>query len=240
MNVQVSRNAAEATRATCDWLIRVLENPATRNIMVAGGNTPLALYAEVARRRPNVGHLRVFALDEYVGVPPDEPRNCANLLRRSVVATWNIPAEQYHYLSSAEQGAEDAIRDHEHKIAAAGGLHLVILGLGRNGHVGFNEPGSSADCEGRVVQLDTVSIEANREWFHGRFAPGKGVTTGMKTLLASRCALVLAFGSAKAEAVAAMLEGAQTEACPASFLQRHPNARFVLDEDAAARLRRIK
>jgi glucosamine-6-phosphate deaminase len=234
MNVRVFLDAEQATRATADWLIGELESRATRNIMVAGGNTPLALYAEVARRRPSLSHLSVFALDEYVGVPLEEPLNCANLLRRSVVEAWGIREDQYQYLSSIEAAASHSIQQHEQRICAAGGLDLVVLGLGRNGHIGFNEPGSEADCEGRIVQLDETSIEANREWFHGRFAPHLGVTTGLKTLLEARTVLLLAFGAAKARAVAAMLDGPQTSACPASFLQRHSNLRLVFDDSAKA------
>lgn len=238
MNIHVHSDPNQATLATADWLIRVLEKPATRNVMVAGGNTPSALYAEVAKRGPHLSHLNIFALDEFIGVPPEEPRNCANLLRQSVVEAWNIPAAQYHWLPSTEGGAERAISDHEEKVGAAGGLDLVILGLGRNGHIGFNEPGSSADCTGRIVQLDETSIAANREWFRGQHAPRRGVTTGLKTLLAAKSVLILAFGSAKTQAVAGMLAGPQSPACPASFFQRHPNARFVLDAAAASGLKK--
>jgi glucosamine-6-phosphate deaminase len=237
MDVCLYPDPAQATRATADWLIEELERPTTKNVMVAGGNTPLMMYADIAGRCPRVSHLNIFALDEYVGVPPEEPRNCTNLLRRSVVEAWNIPADQYYWLTSTEADAERAIEKHEQTISAFGGLDLVILGLGRNGHIGFNEPGSAGDCNGRVVDLDDTSVEANREWFQQRYAPRKGVTTGLRILLQARRALLLAFGSIKARAVAAMLEGPQTSACPASFFQRHHNMRCVLDEPAAADLK---
>jgi glucosamine-6-phosphate deaminase len=236
MEILVYPNPTEATTATADWLAQKLADPTIRNVMVAGGNTPLALYAAVAERRPNVSHLNLFALDEYVGVPLDEPRNCANLLRRTVVEAWGAPVNRYFPLSSLEAEAHRSILEHEARIDSLGGLDLVILGLGKNGHIGFNEPGSTSDSPGRLLPLDEISIEANRQWFEGDYAPSLGVTTGMKTLLAARSILLLAFGTLKAPAVAAMLEGSCDPACPASLLQQHANVRYVIDEAAAAEL----
>jgi glucosamine-6-phosphate deaminase len=236
MNVRIFNDAHAATIAACDWLSERLTRSDVRSVMVAGGNTPLALYARLAERKLRLDHLDVFALDEYIGVPTDHPRNCANLLRRSVVQAWRMPDGHFFALSSDEREAERGIAEHEAAIARRGGLDLVILGLGRNGHLGFNEPGSAADSPGRVVTLSQCSVDANREWFDGQWAPARGVTTGLQTILNSRTALLLAFGAAKADAVAAMVEQPPSESCPASFLQQHPDAWVLLDESAAAQL----
>jgi glucosamine-6-phosphate deaminase len=206
--------------------------------MLAGGNSPLALYAAVAARHASLDHLTAFALDEYVGVPLEEPRNCANLILDMAVKPWGIPSNRYHSISSMEDEAPSSIAAHEGKIRSAGGLDVVILGLGKNGHIGFNEPGSDAAAEGRLVPLSDVSINANREWFGGDYVPRMGVTTGMTTILAAKKILLLAFGTAKAPAVAAMLEKAPAASCPASFLQTHSETLIVLDEPAAANLQR--
>jgi glucosamine-6-phosphate deaminase len=240
MNLQILSNASTTTLATADWLAAKLVAPGTRNVMLAGGNTPLALYAEIARRRLPLAHLHAFALDEYVGVPEEEPRNCANLIRRTAVEPWGIPAGQYHPISSLEVKAESVIREHEAKICAAGGIDVLILGLGKNGHIGFNEPGSAADSEGRLLPLSETSINANREWFGGDYAPAQGVTTGMKLLLEAKSILLLAFGSAKAVAAQTMIEGPPTADCPASFLQRHGATHVFLDQAAAATLAKRK
>jgi glucosamine-6-phosphate deaminase len=236
MDVRRFNDASAATDAACDWLVEMLLKPTTRNVMVAGGNTPLALYGQVARRNLPLDHLHIFALDDYVGVPQDDPRNCANLLLRTVVRAWGIPAAQYHFLSTVEDEAARTIARHEERIRAAGGLDLIVLGLGRNGHIGFNEPGSEADSTGRVLSLSPVSVEANRDWFQGQYAPCRGVTTGMATILSARSVLLLAFGSAKASAVAAMIEGPQTPTCPASYLQGHASTFVFLNDEAAALL----
>jgi 6-phosphogluconolactonase/glucosamine-6-phosphate isomerase/deaminase len=115
-----------------------------------------------------------------------------------------------------------------------------VLGLGQNGHWGFNEPGSGEHSVARVLDLDPISTEANRKWFDGDYAPSRGVTVGMKTILAARRVLIMAYGAHKTEAVKAMVEGPRTEKCPASLLQGHTAVKVFLDEAAAAALERNK
>jgi glucosamine-6-phosphate deaminase len=206
--------------------------------MVAGGNSPLDLYQRVASRRLALAHLTVFALDEYVGVPVEEPRNCANLLRRCVAEAWGVPAHRFFGISSLEHDALASVTAQERRIDAAGGLDVIVLGLGQNGHLGFNEPGSAPDSGARVLDLDPVSIEANRKWFGGRYAPATGATEGLRTILAARRVLILAFGPHKAAAVHAMTRGPVNDQCPASFLQNHPCVHAFVDEAATADLYR--
>lgn len=240
MNLSVHPTADAANAAATDCLAAWLTAPGVRTFMPAAGNTPLDLYRRMAERRLPLAHLTVFALDEYVGVPLDEPRNCANLLRRTVSEAWGIPPDCFHAVSSQEHDALSSVIEHERRIAAAGGLDVLVLGLGQNGHLGFNEPGSAEDSTGRVLDLEPISVAANRKWFGGDYAPAKGVTVGMKTILAARRILILAFGAHKSAAVREMVEGPRGSHCPASFLQGHPDTRVFLDEAAAAELSRKK
>jgi glucosamine-6-phosphate deaminase len=235
LSIHPSADAANAAAADlwAEWLVA----PSTRNVMLAAGNTPLEFYRRIGERRLPLGHLNIFALDEYVGVPLEEPRNCANLIRLTVVEPWGVPAGQFFPVSSLESDAPASVQQHEQRISAAGGIDALVLGLGQNAHLGFNEPGSAADSTGRVLDLDGISIEANRRWFNGAYAPSRGVTVGMKTILAARRILVMAYGIHKTAAVKAMVEGPCTENCPASLLQKHANVRLFLDEAAAAGLR---
>lgn len=234
MNVTVYPTAEAASRAAAELLVRWLA--AARTLVVAGGNSPRELYRLVAERRPAVDHLAVFTLDEYLGVPIENPGTCANLLRREVADAWGVPIYQFHSLSSRMVEASDGIAEHERKLAALGGIDAVVLGLGKNGHLGFNEPGSAPDSPGRVLDLTPTSIAANAEWFGGDYAPAQGVTLGLATLLAARRVMLVAFGSAKVDAVFATLAATPDQACPGSWLQRHPDAHLFLDESAAARL----
>jgi glucosamine-6-phosphate deaminase len=234
LKVTIYKSVAEGNGAAAELLAGWLKG--AKNFMPAAGNTPLELYRLVAGMGLEFGHLNVFLLDEYVGVPTSEPRNCANLLRRSVQQSWGIPDGQFHAVSSEESEALASVLEHERKIEAAGGLDVVVLGLGQNGHLGFNEPGSAEDSGARIVPLEPISVEANGKWFEGKYAPDKGVTVGLKTILAARKILIMAFGPHKTAAVRAMVKGPRTERCPASLLQGHQDVRLVVDEEAAVGL----
>jgi len=237
MKFSIYPNAASANAAAAELLAGWLSVATTRNVMVAGGNSPLDLYRRIAERRLSLSHLNIFMLDEYVGVPLEEPRNCANLLRYEVAEAWGTPVGQFFRISSLPDKALASVREHERLILQAGGLDIAILGLGRNGHIGFNEPGSPRNCEGRLVPLEPISVEANRQWFGGDYAPTIGVTTGLRTILAARRILALAYGKHKAFAVRAMVKGPQTVQCPGSLLQDHPNTWLFLDAQASADLK---
>ena len=236
MILSIHANAEAANRSAADLLVSWLTHADTRNVMVAGGNTPLEVYRLVAERRLKLSHLNILVLDEYVGVPLAEPRNCANLLRRSVAEAWGIPSSQFFAVSSIEPNALESVCRHEERIQKLGGLDVIVLGLGQNGHLGFNEPDSAEDSPGRLVHLDPVSIEANRKWFGGDYAPALGITVGLKTILAARHVLIMAYGSNKVAAVKATVQGPRSEQCPASFLQGHPDVRLFLDSAATAGL----
>jgi glucosamine-6-phosphate deaminase len=236
MNIHLHSNAADADKAATDLLAGWLTSPGVRTLMLASGNTPIDLYRRIAERKLPLKHLTVFALDEYVGVPLDEPRNTANLLRHAAVEPWGIPPTQFFSVSSLEAEALASVQRHERRIEEASGLDVIVLGLGQNGHLAFNEPGSALDSVGRVLDLETISIEANRKWFGGKYAPAKGATVGLKTILAARRVLIQAYGAHKTAAVKTMVEGKVGSQCPASFLQRHPNVHVFLDALAAAAL----
>lgn len=237
MKVSVHPTPDAANAAATEILAQWLTTPGVRNVMLAAGNTPLELYRLMAERGLSLSHLNIFALDEYVGVPLDEPCNCANLICRTAVEPWGIPAKQFFTVSSAEADALASAQAHERRITETGGLDVIVLGLGQNGHLGFNEPGSVEDSLARVLNLDPISVEANRKWFNGDYAPSRGVTVGMITILSARRLLIMAYGAHKTAAVKAMIEGPRTPACPASLLQGHCAAHAFVDEAAATGLK---
>lgn len=234
MNISIYKTVDEANGAAAEllagWLVEA------GNVMPAAGGTPLELYRRIGEKGLDLRRLNIFVLDEYVGVPKVEERNCVNLIRRSVQEAWGIPKEQFYEISSEREEALDSLLTHERRIEAAGGLDVVVLGLGQNGHLGFNEPRSAEDSGARIVQLEPISVEANRKWFEGRYAPDQGATIGLKTILAAKRILIMAYGSHKAEAVPAMVQGPCGPECPASFLQGHAETYVILDELAASKL----
>lgn len=238
LNVQlrVHRDARDAVREATDLLAQWIHDPAVRGLMVAGGNTPLPLYDAVAQRGPVASGLQVYVLDEYVGVPETDPRTCTNLLRARVAIPWGVAGDAFWGLSSDEETALAAVEEHERRIEAEGGLDAIVLGLGRNGHLGFNEPGGDERSQAHVSVLAPASIDANAVWFGGQYAPRQGATVGLRTILGARRVLLMAFGAEKAEAAHAMLRGPRGPSCPASFLEGHPNLHVFLDDHAAAKL----
>lgn len=233
MRVTVYSSPKYASYAAASKLAGWLKD--SRTLVVAGGNSPRELYRLVVGL-PVSQSLHVFTLDEYLGVPTDDPRTCANLLRREVADAWPIPPERFHALSSRIEDAEAGIVEHERQLEQCGGLDAVVLGLGRNGHLGFNEPGTSPHASGRVLNLTPTSITANAEWFDGEYAPAQGVTLGLRAILGARRVLLVAFGAIKANAVYSTVVVPPNESCPGSWLQLHPDAHLYLDEAAAARV----
>ncbi|MDQ1111731.1 glucosamine-6-phosphate deaminase [Microbacterium testaceum] len=201
---------------------------------VATGSSPLALYAALIRRRAEglrTEGLRLFALDEYVGLSPDDPRSYAAYVRSVIAEPLGIPAENVR-VPSGSTDADGAA--YERAIAEAGGVDVQIVGIGRNGHIGFNEPGSDAETRTRVVELDESTRRANAEHFDGDLAqvPTHALTQGVATILSARRIVLVAAGSAKAAALRSALTGPVTADNPASFLQRHPDVTVVADPDA--------
>ncbi len=201
---------------------------------VATGSSPLALYAALTRLRAEglaTTGLRLFALDEYLGLDADDPRSYAAYVRSVIAEPLGIPTARVRVPSGATAADADA---YEHAIAAAGGIDLQIVGIGRNGHIGFNEPGSDAATRTRVVELDESTRRANAEHFGGDLAqvPTHAMTQGVATILSARRIVLVASGAAKAPALRAALTGPVTAANPASFLQRHPDVTVVADLDA--------
>lgn len=202
---------------------------------VAAGATPIGLYRQLTARVAaglDFSRVAAFALDEYLGLPPDHPA----LFARCFEA--HLPPCALTLIASRPAGDLDTYcAGYEQTIAAAGGVDLQLLGIGGNGHIGFNEPGSSLGGRTRPVALSAETRAANAGAFApGEAAPTAAITMGIGTILEARRILLLATGAAKAAAVAAAVEGPLTAHLPASALQLHPDATLVLDEAAAARL----
>jgi len=208
---------------------RLVERDPRLVIGVATGGTPLPAYRALARGSVDLSGVRLVALDEYVGLPPGHPASYAAYVEREIAGPWGVPAAQV----VVPQGSGD---DVERRIAELGGVDVQLLGIGRNGHLAFNEPGSAMDSRARVVALSESTRQDNAAPFGGAAVPTHAVTQGIGTLLEARGLVLLATGVAKADAVAAALTGPVSPDCPASAVQRHPRVTVVLDRPAASAL----
>lgn len=214
-------------------------------IGLATGSSPLGLYKElgraVAEGRVDFSRAHGFALDEYVGLPPGHPEGYREVLLREVCGVIGLEPDR---LSVPDGSGHDvptlmaAARAYEARIAALGGVDVQVLGIGANGHLGFNEPGSALASRTRVKRLSERTRRDNARFFTGLDdVPTHCVTQGLGTILDARRLVLVATGDAKADAVAAALEGPLTGSVPASVLQWHPDTVVCLDEAAAATLR---
>lgn len=203
---------------------------------LATGRTPLGLYERLARRPEAFARARFFNLDEFYGLPPTHPESFHAYLRRHLIDRVRHDPAGVNLLRGDVTDLDQAARDYEDRIRAAGGIDLQILGIGRNGHIGFNEPGSSLGSRTRAKTLEPETVAEYAK--SGHDLPRFAITMGVGTIMEARRLLLLASGEGKAEIVRQMVEGPVTAEVPASAIQFHPRAVVVLDEPAASRLKR--
>jgi glucosamine-6-phosphate isomerase len=204
------------------------------------GNTPRGVYAELGRLHRTEGlsfaRASAFGLDEYVGIGPHHPGAFRRYMQETLYCQIDLPPAGAHSPDGRAADLPAACARYEAEIAAAGGLDLVVLGLGADGHIAFNEPTSSFGSRTRIKTLADQTRAANQAAFGADPVPRHAVTMGIATILEARRCLLLAFGPTKAAAVAQMIEGPLTARVPASALQLHPHATVVVDDAAASGL----
>ncbi|MFL5736158.1 MAG: 6-phosphogluconolactonase [Actinomycetota bacterium] len=224
---ELSRSAADAVVA------RIVQNPAL-NVLAATGRTPMGLYSELVRRRDefDASRVRVFQLDEYSGVGIEDRRSLLRWLVRSLTDPLGITKEQIvRFDTDAEPAA--AVAAFEDELGKAGGFDLAILGIGANGHLGFNEPPSDAEAPTREVELTDASVETSAGyWGDAGDVPTRALTVGMRDLLAAREILLLASGASKRAIARRALHAAVTPEVPASYLQRAEHVTAFVDRAA--------
>jgi glucosamine-6-phosphate deaminase len=204
------------------------------------GRTPLAMYAELVRltadERIDWTRVRTFNLDEFVGLGAGQPGSYRAFMQERLFRHVTIRPEHIGFLDGRARDLDAECLRYEAAIAAAGGLDLVVLGIGANGHIGFNEPAEALAARTHRVTLDEPTRAGNALWFGGDIhaVPREALTMGMGTILSAREIVLIATGESKADAVCAMLEGGITTRLPASFLQLHPRVTVMLDEPASA------
>lgn len=230
--------STEATAsAVADYLAKALKNQPQLRLGLATGNTFVPIYAALVELYKAGGfsfaEVMSFNLDEYIGLPKDHPASFSAYMARHLFAHVDLPAGK-GLLPGVEGDIEAASRDYEAAIAS-GGIDIHVLGIGRNGHIGFNEPGSPFDSRTRKVELTPLTREANKGDFPpGEIVPPSAVTMGIGTILDARQIILVAIGASKAQALQAAFQSVPNPDCPASALQTHANVLIFCDEAAAS------
>lgn len=204
---------------------------------LATGSTPEGLYKILVEKYKqgeiDFSNTVTFNLDEYIGLPDDDPQSYHYFMNENLFKHINIPTENTHVPSGMAEDVQQECRDYESLIQSTGKIDLQILGIGKNGHIGFNEPGTAFDSRTHIVDLDETTIQANARFFDSiDDVPTKAITMGIGTILESKEILMIISGEGKQEAVTKLLQGEISEDFPASALHKHPNTTVIIDEAA--------
>jgi len=245
MEILIRADAAAASELGARLIAARIRRQPESVLGLATGRTPLALYEQLVQfhRQDSLdfSHVTTFNLDEYVGLPPTHPQSYRFFMDRHLFSQVNIRRENTRIPNGVAEDLRAECRAYEAEIERVGGIDLQLLGIGGNGHIGFNEPMGSLASRTWVKILSRHTVEENGQLFPDPTEiPRHCITMGIGTILESRHCVLLAFGTSKAKAVAEMIEGPVTSACPASALQMHPRTTVILDEAAASSLARIE
>jgi glucosamine-6-phosphate deaminase len=241
LRLEVHPDAASAAEAGADLVADVLAAQRAPVLGVATGSSPLPLYralsARVSRGRLDLSAASVVALDEYVGIPADHPQSYRTYVDRQITGPLRLDPRLVR-LPDGTGDPEASAAAYERHLAELGRVDLQVLGLGHNGHLGFNEPGTAFDSTTHVVELSERTRRANARYFDDRLdaVPTRAVTQGLATIMRAGCLLVLVSGQSKAAALRAALQGPLTPDVPASLLREHPRVVVLADVGAAAEL----
>ena len=241
MRVIVVKTLEEMGKKAAQLIAQELEKHSTPVLGLATGSTPIPVYKELIRmhrkKRLDFSTAITFNLDEYVGLSPQHPQSYRYFMDKNLFDHININKKNTHVPNGLAKNINKFCEEYEEMIADVGGIDLQLLGIGSNGHIGFNEPGSSLGSLTRIKTLDKGTIEDNARFFKNKKnVPTKAITMGIGTILAAKKVVLTANGAKKADAIAKALEGPVTSMVPASALQLHRFATFVVTENAASRL----
>ncbi len=240
MEIIIQPTTEAATAVAARGIAQLLQDKPQTVLGLATGSTPLLLYRELVTMKLDWSRVTTFNLDEYIGLARDHPQSYHSFMWENLFKHINISKANIHIPDGLTNDVPKYCRDYEAKIRAAGGIDLQVLGIGRDGHIGFNEPTSSLASRTRIKTLTAQTRRDNARFFGSEDrVPHHCITMGIGTIMEARQNLLLAFGEAKAHAIAEAVEGPITALNPASILQMHASVKVCLDPGAASLLKRI-
>ncbi len=242
MRVIIEKDYQAMSKRSAQLVAEVIRKKADAVLGLATGSTPIGLYKELVRMHEeedlNFSQATTFNLDEYYGLAPDHPQSYHYFMYQELFKDIDIPKDKIHIPDGLAKDVDTFCAEYERKIVEAGGIDIQVLGIGRDGHIAFNEPGSSLGSRTRLKTLAKETIEDNSRFFKSiDEVPKFAITMGVATIMEAKVCLLLVNGPGKAGAVAAAIEGPITSQITASVLQMHPNAIAIMDEDAASELK---
>jgi glucosamine-6-phosphate deaminase len=238
MEIIIQPTAEAATGVAARLVAGIIRQKSNAVLGLATGSTPLLLYRKLIAMKLDWSRVVTFNLDEYVGIPAQHPQSYHGFMWKNLFGQVNIAKRHVHIPDGLTRDIPKFCAVYEKQIRAAGGIDLQVLGIGTDGHIGFNEPTSSLASRTRIKTLTRQTRRDNARFFGSeQQVPHHVITMGIGTILEARHCLLLAFGKRKARAVADAVEGPITAMNPASSLQQHPRVTVCLDESAASKLK---
>lgn len=242
MEIIIQASERQATELAAQRIAGLLRDKPDAVLGLATGRSQKGVYEQLVRMHReeglDFGRVTTFNLDEYIGLGPEHLGSFHHYMQEHLFGSVNVDPERVHVLDGMAHEVDAHCAAYEAAIAAAGGIDLQLLGIGSDGHIGFNEPSSSLSSRTRIKTLAAETRRDNAGGFATGEVPRHVITMGIGTIMDARECLLLALGERKAQAVAAAVEGPITASVPASALQMHPAAKVVLDEAAAGLLTR--
>ena len=241
MRIVIAKDYDELSKKAANLLASQITLKPNSVLGLATGSTPVGAYNELVRiyKEGDINFTEVvtFNLDEYYGLDKENPQSYYYFMMENLFKHVNMNKRNIHIPNGRAKDIELECVEYENRIKQAGGIDLQLLGIGRNGHIGFNEPDVKFEAQTHLVTLDEDTIEANSRFFTALDeVPRKAISMGIKTIMHSRKIILLASGEEKAETINSMINGKITPELPASVLQLHPDVVVLLDEKAASRL----
>lgn len=239
MEIIIQQDSDQAAEVGARIIRKLLAEKPDAVLGMATGSTPVSMYRKLIEMKLDWSQVTTFNLDEYIGLPVDHEQSYHSFMWKNLFSHINIKPENVHIPDGNAADVPRFCADYEAAIVAAGGIDLQVLGIGSDGHIGFNEPTSSLASRTRIKTLTERTVQDNARFFASADeVPRHVITMGIGTIMEARCNLLLAFGENKAEAIAGAVEGPITANNPASILQMHPSVKVCLDEAAAGKLAR--
>ncbi|MBB4823487.1 glucosamine-6-phosphate deaminase [Sporosarcina luteola] len=226
----------ELSEKAAEILMKQLESKPDSVIGLATGGTPIGMYQQLVSRyeRGDISFARVtaFNLDEYIGMGKEQPESFHAYMEHHFFGHVDLSETSRHIPDGMAENLEEACEAYEADIQASGGIDLQVVGIGQNGHIGFNEPGTSFQSRTHVTELSASTRRANAKYFNGKEMPEQAITMGLQTIMKARSIVLLAYGHEKRKALDQLRTGTITESFPASCLHEHPNVTVLYGEES--------
>jgi galactosamine-6-phosphate isomerase len=242
MQLKIYKDHQSLSDAAANEVIELVKNKPDAVICMASGETPRLtcqlLVEKAVKEKVNLSHITFIGLDEWVGIPPENEGSCHYFFHTEIFKPLHFSSSQAHLFDALSGNPDEECKKTDKLILEKEGIDLMIVGIGMNGHIGFNEPGVSFDNYAHVIDLDETTITVGQKYFETPVTLQKGITLGLKQLQQSKKVLLLANGTKKAGVIKKTVEGEVANEFPASIMQKHANGFVMIDEAAAALLDR--